>query len=263
MKFSIFNFQFSEDKKRVGGQVALIVLLVSAVVMTIGLSMSEKAVVETKIDTDEELLKKAFNAAESGIDYYRGTGEESYDADDGRSSAMVEVSDLGGGEELIIDNFTAENGTVFFWLVGHDADDNIDEGSVYGGASFDISPKADFEGSLKVSYFYKDGLEYKVKRFGFNYGADNTVANFEAKSGDTTIDVLGTPLLVAVTPIFEGTQLSLKGSENFPVQGEEIRATGEVDDESMGVIQKVRVRDVYRVPAFMLDGMTAVNGSIE
>ena len=247
------------------GQVVLIVLLVSVVVMTVGLSMSEKAVVETKIDTDEELLKKAFNAAESAIDYYRGTGqEEGYGTDDGRSSASVEVIDLGGGEELILDEFTAENRTAFFWLVGHDADDNIDEGSVYGGADFDIRPDEDFEGSLVVSYFYRDGLEYRVKRFGFNYGTDNTVDNFETESGDTPITVLGTPLLVAVTPIFEGTQLSLIADSgfSFPVQGEEIRATGVVDEESMGVVQKVRVRDVYRVPVFMLNGITAVNGSV-
>jgi len=48
------------------GQVVLMVLLASALILTLGLSASRQATVETKIDTDQEMLKKAFNAAISG-----------------------------------------------------------------------------------------------------------------------------------------------------------------------------------------------------
>lgn len=71
------------------GQIALIVLLVSAITMTIGLSLSRKTVTETKIQTDQELLKQAFNTAESGVDYYLGTGKTEYTAPDEKSKADV------------------------------------------------------------------------------------------------------------------------------------------------------------------------------
>ena len=50
--------------KNSAGQVAIIVLLVSAVMLTMGLSMSRKESIDIKIDTNDELLKKAFDAAE-------------------------------------------------------------------------------------------------------------------------------------------------------------------------------------------------------
>jgi Tfp pilus assembly protein PilX len=64
--------------KRESGQVALIVLIVSAVVLTLGLSTSKRTVTENKITTEEGLLKEAFNVAESGIEYYLSTGSTAY-----------------------------------------------------------------------------------------------------------------------------------------------------------------------------------------
>ncbi|MDD2482862.1 MAG: hypothetical protein PHE71_01085 [Candidatus Shapirobacteria bacterium] len=52
------------------GQIAIIVLLASAILLTLGMSASRKTVTDTKVDTDEELLKEAFNTAESGINNY-------------------------------------------------------------------------------------------------------------------------------------------------------------------------------------------------
>ena len=243
------------------GQVALIVLLVSAVVMTVGLSMSEKAVVETKIDTDEELLKQAFNAAESGIDYYLGTGEVDYSASDG-SSAEVEAEDFGEGETVNFGEFVNENDSALFWLVGHDGGDDIDFGDYYEGDSVDIGVGGDFAGAVKVDYYYLDGGEYKVKRFGFNY-EDDRIANFTNGGGATVDTSLGTPLLLAVMPIFEGTEFTFDGSGGFPSQGEEIRAVGKVADDSMGgVSQTVKVYERYKVPLFMLEVITAVDDSV-
>ena len=52
------------------GQVVLMVLLASALVLVLGLSAAKQATIETNFDTAQEFLKKAFNAAESGIEYY-------------------------------------------------------------------------------------------------------------------------------------------------------------------------------------------------
>ena len=74
------------------GQIALVILVISAIVMTIGLSVSKKTVVETKITTDEEQLKQAFNAAESGIDNYLGTGRKTFTASDSKVWPMLKLS---------------------------------------------------------------------------------------------------------------------------------------------------------------------------
>ena len=107
------------------GQVAIIVLLVSAVLMTLGLSLSKKSTVETKIDTNEELLKEAFNAAESGIDYYLGTGNNNYNAPGGQSSALVTTENIGGGSTLNFGEYIPVNGTEFYWLVNHNSDGSL------------------------------------------------------------------------------------------------------------------------------------------
>jgi hypothetical protein len=245
--------------KTIKGQIALVVLVISVVVMTLGLSMSKIAKVDTKIDSDEEALKKAFNAAESAIDYYQGTGQTSYNPDD-RTKALVEVNNLGGGQELILDAFSPAAKTEYFWLCGHDSDGNIDDSSFYSGSGLDVCVDAGFSGALKIDYFYKEGAAYQVKRMGINLGGAETVSGFSDQSvdADNCVDVSsllsGTPLLLSVTPLSSGTNLRLKGNANFPSQGEEIRAVGTVDD---AVNQKVRVSKRFYIPEFMLDGITA------
>jgi len=244
------------------GQVALIVLVISAVIMTVGLSMSKKAIVDTKIDIDEELLQQAFNAAESGVDYFLGTGATGYSLPDG-SNVKVEVSFLGGGSSLDFGEFVSANGRALFWLVGHDVEGKVDYETHYGGNSVDINADDGFSGSVKVDYYYLEGGVYKVARSGFNYGGGNTVSGFEVGSGAMAVDTSsGIPLLLAVTPIFEGSNFSLTGNDDFPAQGKEIKATGRVTDElEGGVSQIVRVYERYNVPAFLLDAMTA-GGSV-
>ena len=50
------------------GQVALIVLVISALALTLGLSLSDKIRSGVKISKDDELLQKAFDAAESTLE---------------------------------------------------------------------------------------------------------------------------------------------------------------------------------------------------
>ncbi|MBU3935428.1 pilus assembly PilX N-terminal domain-containing protein [Patescibacteria group bacterium] len=241
------------------GQVALIVLVVSAVVMTLGLSLSKKAIVETKIDTDDELLRQAFNAAESGVEYYLGTGEMSYTNTDGEN-AEVTVTDFGSGQEISSDGFVSQNEKALFWLVGHDIDGNIN-GSYYGEDSVEIRLKDGFAGAVAVDYYYLEGGTYKVSRYGYNYGGQAT--GFEDKTGNISLSVdVATPLLIAVSPFFEGSEITLVGGENFPAQGEEIKSVGRVSDNSMGgVSQQVQVFYRYEVPLFMLSAVSS-GGSI-
>lgn len=229
------------------GQVVLIVMLVSALVLTLGLSASRQATVETKIDTDQELLKKAFNMAESGVDYYLGTGLTQYTFDAGTSSlANLNVTNIGGGSSLASDGVIVEGNTEVFWLVGHDnaTGDGLSTSVYYTGTTIDIcSPTGD--GNFKIDYFYKNGINFNVSR-SYQTTSNKCIRNFAVGGGSI-------PILVAVTPVGSQTKIILTGSVPFPVQGEEISSTGQVGS----VNTVVRVINKYQVPTFMLEAITA------
>ena len=256
------------------GQVILIVLIVSALIMTIGLSISRKTVVETKIDTDEELLKQAFNTAESGIDYYLGTGRTDYTPPDNTKKVDVSVSALGTGiTALDFNEYSIENNPAIFWMVGHDVNGDIDYGNFYQGPDVNLCVGVSFSGSLKVDLYYKTGTSFGIARQGFFFtNRPASEVGFVDKSGATQdvcsrgskaikLNLVGgsVPLLLSISPIWSGTKISLIGSANFPSQGSEISSVGRAGDLTTGVNRKVTVQNRYRVPPFLFEAITAGN----
>ena len=260
------------------GQVVLVVMLVSAVVLSLGLSVSRSTVTETKIDTDEALLKEAFNAAESGVDYYMGTGNVVYESEGVK--ADVEVADVGGGAALDSGEYVIDKKAAFFWLVARDDDGNLRyDAGYFGGGSVNVCKDLGnlTNGTLKMDFYYKTGVSFKVKRWMYNFGTgsvsnvDNNLLTATTCSGGRPGLVLNlglgggeVPILIAVTPVGGGTKIYLEGATAFPVQGEEISSTGKAGDleGNTGVNRRVRVVNRYdELPLFMLEAMTAA-GSV-
>jgi len=245
------------------GQVAIIVMLVSTLLITVGLSLSKKATVETKIDYNEEALKKAFNAAESGIDYYLATGQKTYSSTDNLTEANIATENIGGGNILNFNEFTPENGVQYFWLTNHNADGSIGNG--YYAGDFQLCTDG-FSGSMEISQFYLSGGVYGVKRYGYNFNNANLVNGFsDYFDGNCTgqIASAGNTVLVTVTPIFTGGQIYMKGTANFPVQGERINSTGsagvvfgETGEESK-INKKLSIERRYKFPFFLLSGIVS------
>ena len=224
---------------------------------------------ETKIDTNEELLKKAFNAAESGVGYYLGTGATGttqYNAPDSLSSADVT------GKNIVADNgvldfgeYVPVNGSEFYWLVNHLDNGNIGS-TYYGAATVDVCGTG-FTGSMEINYFYKSSGSYGVKRYGYNFSSDTTkqVNGFVDASGNNcaTINIVNSPILITVTPIFNGGRFYVEGSGTFPIQGIEISSTGKAGGVSSEVEAQVLVNKKlvvlrrYKIPSFMLAGVTS------
>lgn len=256
------------DVQRTGGfrkgQVAIIVMLVSALMITVGLSLSKKTTVETKIDFNEEALKKAFNAAESGIDYYLATGLTAYRSSDNLSEANVVSENIGGANQLDFNEFTPQNGVQYFWLTDHESDGSLGLG--YYSNTFQICTKNNFSGSLEISRYYLNGGVYGVKRYGYDFDNANQVNQFEDNFADDctpNIDSEGNTILVAVTPIFSGGEIYMSGPVNFPIQGEKINSTGsagvifgeaEVDSK---INKRLIVERRYRFPYFLLSAVVS------
>jgi hypothetical protein len=254
------------------GQVALIVLLLSAVAMTIGLGMSRKTVVDTKVETDEESLKQAFNTAESGVEYYLGTGGTHFTAIDNLSIADIVVGNIGEGSTINLNQYTLNNSNLAYWLVGHDANGDIDEAVVYGGDSLSVCMENSFDRAIKVDYFYSNALgNYQVQRFGYNLTLDlvngftnvtpvqgNCISGYREQSLGVTLGAGITPTLLVVKPIGGGGRFYLLGNNGtFPIQGISISATGIVGDVETGVKRKINVIQTYQVPSFALEAITA------
>lgn len=236
------------------GQVAIIVLLASAILLTLGISASKQTVTDTKIETDEEALKEAFNTAESGINNYLNIGSTTYTAEG--SGATVVSTIIGGADSIASEGKVVYNSNQLFWLVNHD---NGEIGKTYySDKTVNLSFDTNYTGALKIDYFYIDGSNYKVKRWGYNCNNDTVVSGFERKNGDSIqLDLpLGESLLISVTPIGQSTTLTLSGNSNFPQQGEELTSTGVT---SSGVKTQVKTRYIYQIPSFFMEAVTAAN----
>lgn len=238
-----------KNKGKQKGQVVLMVLLASALVLTLGLSASRQATIETKIDTDQELLKKAFNAAESGIEYYLGTGNLTYgDSNSVDGSANLTIDLLGNTQNLSFGNVILEGGSDYFWLVNHT--DNGDIGTTYYSAStstINVCNSLGAAGSFKIDYYYKIGTVVSKSSVTQATNASGCVNNFSLAAGNS--------LLLVVTPVGTGfaPKIEIQGSSNFPIQGEEISSTGTVD----GVNNTVTVVNKFYIPSFLLEAITS------
>jgi hypothetical protein len=222
------------------------VLLASALILTLGLSASRITTTETKIDTDQELLKRAFNTAESGIDYYLATGDVNYSSNNSADGvADLNVTKLGGDvKTLSFNNITLVGSYEYFWLVNHNDDGSL--GSTYYStptSTINICSSKKEEGNFKVDYFYLNGTTYGVSRQVLKSDSDGCIYNFSLSSGS--------PLLLTVSPITSAGKIEIEGANNFPIQGEQISATGKIE----GVNNTVTVLNRYDV--FLTEGLVS------
>lgn len=231
------------------GQIAVVVMLVSALLLTLGLSASKKAVTDTRVNTDEELLKQAFNNAESGINNYLNGGGN-------LSNATVTKLDIGGSRSLSSEGVVLANTSQLFWLVNHDdATGNI--GNVYYQGDINVGVDNGYSGALKIDYYYKIGAVYDVQRLVCNYGGSNVVSNPLPATDCSVISATGKDsLLMVVTPLGLPTKITLSGGDNFPLQGQEITSVGTAGD---GVKTQVKTRNIYQIPLFFNEAITAKN----
>jgi hypothetical protein len=240
------------------GQVALIVLLVSAVMLTLGLSISKQTVVNTRIESDDELLKKAFNAAESGIEKYLATGNKSYTATD-ESAATVTTEDLGGGTVIENPDLTLAKDFAYFWMVNHNENGSLGS-EYYNDLTITIGVEDSFSGLLRVDEFYRSGTSVRVKRGFYDFGSSLGVikSGFTAE-GDNEVDwtLDSQPILLAISPIEQSTRISVAGSNPFPVQGELIKSLGTAGKVSAeAVSSQVSILNRYQLPAFLFEAVS-------
>jgi len=251
------------------GQVALIVLIISAISLTIGLALSERVRTGVNVSKDDEMLQRAFNAAESGIEDYVARGNPgTYNAGD--ATANVVVAGTGGpivefGELVTADNYA------YFWLAEHNANGSINTtNNYYSDSNLTICYDNFSPGGFMVYYFYYSGGTYNVYRRAYNLNGSNQAIN-----NGQTVSTSGTacagyanrmlfdfssynpvPVLLVIKPIGGDSNFAVSGSAAFPSQGDSISSTG-TSGETNTTIRARKRWDPSMYMFFMLEGIVS------
>lgn len=265
-------------KKYNSGQTLLIILLVMAVVLTIGLSVISRSITNIRISQEQEESARVFSAAEAGIEealkQNLAVGNSLTDEVGGISYQVSAVAQ-GGGTTFIFphpEGFKAGD-TQTLWLVGHDEDtDELDPSTVYSGLTVEVywgneGQGADTETTpaLEATLIYKDtddefktfketydpnGGRAAASNFGsaevgsYPLSVDEETYNFSFKG---TIDIRETPYALRLKLLYnsdERQKIGVSGAGTFPLQGKcyESNATA----TETGITRKVRQCQFYK-----------------
>jgi hypothetical protein len=161
-------------KNHSSGQAVLIILLVMAVVLTIGLSVVSRSVTDINISQQSEDSARAFSAAEAGIEQALiGTSaDRDFEFNFTESSAKISSREVAFGHTwYIYPSEVATDQIVTVWL-GDYNNTTGDYTSSYTGNRLrvywgnpDTPNNNKFTPAMEVSIYYKDGAAYKVGKY--------------------------------------------------------------------------------------------------
>jgi hypothetical protein len=246
------------------GQIGLLVLLATIVVMTIAVALASRTASEIAISTNEEQSTSAFESAETIIERILGNP----------TPPPVNMSGSIGSETYQVetvyatrlDTDTKSTGeTVEVNLQGYSAGDI--KVSWQGGDGTDCQVNAT---AIVAAVFYKDGANYRVKRSAFDpcnarkvsNGFDGAVSIIDGRPTANIITQQGTwtPVSARIKLLYADSNLSVSGGVGFPPQGREITSrASSLDDQS----RAIRVTEGHPMAPSIFDYAVYSAGTIE
>lgn len=160
-------------KNHSSGQAVLIILLVMAVVLTIGLSVVSRSVTDINISQQSEDSARAFSAAEAGIEQalIGISGDSDFEFNFTGSSAKISSREVAFGDTWYI--YPSEVSTdqiITVWLSNYDSATGY--AASYTGNRLRVywgNPETpndnQYTPAIEVSIYYKDGSAYKVGKY--------------------------------------------------------------------------------------------------
>ncbi len=215
---------FLPMKEKQFGQAILILLLVMAVILTVGLSVVSRSVTDIKISQQSQESARSFWVAQAGL-------EEAIRANAAPTGTLndvtysVDKADLGGGTEFIFPKRVEENDPVTLWLVDHDANGNLvtaDPTNFYKGKLTFYWGEGDASNdspALEASLIYADGDDFLIKRYVFDpfsgrqpptgfspAESEGTVLGktFAFSSGEINLNLFNQPYFFRLKLLFNG-----------------------------------------------------------
>lgn len=238
-------FILPKSKNSEKGQTVLIILLIMAVMLTVGLSLASRSITDVKISQQSQEGARAFWVAQAGL-------ERAIKANAGGSGSLnsinylVSRTGLGGGKDFVFPEKKKADDPMTFWLVGHtDPGGQIDESSsyrkkltFYWGNPGEVG--SDQSSALEAILVYKDkDGNFRLSRFVYDtYPSRNTNFSsalvgsfvlsgqtFAFSSGEVNLESIPrvVPYLFRLRLLFNTTPepIGIKGNnnDNFPNQG--------------------------------------------
>ncbi|MBI4035094.1 MAG: pilus assembly PilX N-terminal domain-containing protein [Candidatus Chisholmbacteria bacterium] len=238
-------------RKTQGGQIALIVLLIMVVMLTVGISVAQRGLVDVRLSQQEEDSARAFQAAEAGIEQALSTlagGEGEFGED---TSYKVSIGQS-GGEGFTTDQPILAGEMLKVSLEGSST--NLNGVTVYfmekGKDDCDVNPAA-----IEVSVVYNPGSDWRVRRGTFDVAAVSRGNSFtEVTKGNydflgktfcaqSTLTMLpGTDREVRIKPLYNAAIIGVDPRPDNAIlvnQYVEVDSTGQTTG---GVTRAVQVR---------------------
>ena len=266
-------------KKGNSGQTLLIILLIAAVILTVGLAIASYSITDIKISQQEEESARAFSAAEAGIEESLKIGSAT-DVTVGNITAKVSKVDQGGGKDFNFGELKFASGELTnVWLIGHTAQGELNPSESFpangkiticwgeAGQISEANPPA-----MEVSLIFKDGVGYKVIRAGFDSKAGRTTGfegvddsdggncgslafakNIDLASGTFALPVGTTPYLLRLKLLYnsESQPMAVAADNNLPLQGECFDSSAAIVESK--ITRKIRQCQFFEAPPAIFD----------
>ena len=258
------------------GQIVLILVLITVVGLTIGLSLISRTVTDVRISSQIEESGRAFSAAEAGVENALKVINvlpigPTRSITLNNASADYSVSDIGGNSSLYTFPLTEANSSQLLWLVNHNSNGSLGTEFYPTDKTIDICWGTTGNNSaLELSLYYKTGTTYKIAKSAYdpdiargnNFNPADKVGNYCNSSylykhafnfiADFGVDASDVLLALRMTPVYENTSIGVlpAATVNLPVQGNQINSVGK---SSTGVVRKIQVNKTYNMLPGLLD----------
>lgn len=258
------------------GQVVLIVVLLTVLGLTVGLSLISRTVTDVRISSQIEQSGRAFSAAEAGIEsalsVQSNTVASTGNIQLGDAQAEYSVAQQGGTTDTIPFPVTATGQSQSAWLMDHTDDGALDESgySYPSDSAMDIcwnSAGTDVPAMI-VTLTYKEDGEYRLAKAAYdpNVGRGNNFLPADAGGGycdggysykrtiiaqtDFGISAGAQLILLRLTPVYVSASSAVKPTAMLPVQGRIITSVGKTNTN---VTRKIEVNQGYQILPSLLD----------
>jgi hypothetical protein len=249
------------------GQILLIVMLATAVILTLVLSVVSRSITDISVTTSEEEALRAFSAAEAGVEEAlvqqvaiseTGSGEvgvESTDAEADYSYTVARYPEETGDYVYPYDLGSGESGSV--WLVPHLSDDDLDNNctseSCFNSSRIRVCWGQGVTGiqpAIEVSVFYRNPntSEIEIARVGLDPDGARVAQNHFVDPGNQSCNNVA------------GEDFDYRYDVNLTASGNPPRIIPAGVNPSAGDYKFVRVRMLYNTDSAQPFAVTRAGG---
>jgi hypothetical protein len=276
------------SRRKPQGQTVLITVLVLTIALTVALSLIRRTISDVKTTGVLEESARAFSVAEAGIEdvLKRASGTTAtIQSGNGTASFNTTYTTIGGSMSEYTNMTSTEKGDVgTVWLVGHLADNSMDEtgDNDYckdpGPCLIDVcwtSTVGQPLPAVEIGVLYKTistGV-YAIKRYANDPDPVRIGNNFDHTVYTSAVHCVGKhffqvtlpttdarPVALRLRPYYNSTIFSVAPVDRtLPPQGFEVSSTGKTDS---GITRKIIVKKKYEAPASIFDFVLYGNTSI-